>query len=129
MRERKKHIACGSHTEIVQGIRSASDGLETCSEKQIESKVENKGSLHQQNEKMQVDRWSGGAGDSQIRDWGKLVQGSLYKQTAPQTGIQSRKLNIATWKEKKTQEIDQEEAELGQNGGMIEKVSDLWKTT
>jgi len=48
-------------------------------EKQIESKVEKKGSFHCQNEKMQMDRWSGGAGDSQIRDWGKVVQRSLDK--------------------------------------------------
>lgn len=54
------------------------DGLETHLEKQIESKVEKKGSLHWQ-KKMQVDTWSGGSGDSHIRDWGKLVRGLLYK--------------------------------------------------
>jgi len=32
---------------------------------------------------------------------------------------------MPTWKEKKTEEINQEEAELGQNGRMIEKGSDF----
>lgn len=50
------------------------DDLETCLEKRIELKVEKKGSLYWQNEKVQVGRWSGGSGDSQKRDWGKLVQ-------------------------------------------------------
>lgn len=53
------------------------DGLETCLEKRIELEDEKKGSLHCQNEKVQVDRWSGVSGDSQKRDWGKLVQGLL----------------------------------------------------
>lgn len=40
----------------------------------------------------------------------------------PQTGIQSRNLGVATWKEKK------EEAELEQNRGMIEKGSGIKET-
>lgn len=39
-----------------------------------------------------------------------------------QTGIQSRNLGMATWKEKK------EEAELEQNGGMIKKDSGIRET-
>lgn len=69
-------MACGVCTEIVQGIceRMVSRYLagqvvqRRDLEKQIESEVEKKSSLYWQNDKLQVKRWSGAAGDCEIKD-------------------------------------------------------------
>lgn len=76
MREKKKCIACGACTELVQGICGKMVSRYPAGqvvqrrdlEKQIDSEVEKKGSLCWQNDKLQVKRWSGGAGDCQIKD-------------------------------------------------------------
>lgn len=86
---KKNHVACGAYTELVQGIceRMVSRYLagqviqRRDLKEQIESEVEKKGRLCWQNDKLWVKRWSGGAGDCQIKDLRKACSGFAVLQT------------------------------------------------
>lgn len=79
MREKKKHIACGACTKIVQGI------CETVVSRYPAGQVILRSKWNQKLKRrvacagrMTSCRWRGGGGDCQIKDWGKPVQGLLY---------------------------------------------------
>lgn len=86
---KKNHVACGAYTELVQGICERMVSRYPAGQviqrrdlkEQIESEVEKKGRLCWQNDKLWVKRWSGGAGDCQIKDLRKACSGFAVLQT------------------------------------------------